>query len=77
MEDSYIMVQDMKLHPELPISIFCVLDGHGGDWCAIFLRHHLEASVRKNLLDPKEGIYGVDRGGFNECIAKALKKSFQ
>jgi protein phosphatase PTC2/3 len=28
------------------------------------------------LLDPKEGVFGVDRGGFNECVAKALRKSF-
>jgi hypothetical protein len=30
MEDRFIAVQDMKLNNHLPISIFAVLDGHGG-----------------------------------------------
>jgi len=38
MEDSFVIVQDLALHPQLPISIYGVLDGHGGDWCAHFIK---------------------------------------
>ena len=77
MEDSFIAIQDIRLHPMLPISVYGVFDGHGGEWCAQFLRKNVEAEVKKNLLDPKEGMFGIDRGGFNECVGKALKKTFQ
>ena len=32
--------------------------------------------MRKNLLDPIEGIYGKDRAKFNACVKKALDKTF-
>jgi hypothetical protein len=32
--------------------------------------------MRKNLLDPQEGIYGKNRPQFNACIKKALEKTF-
>jgi len=76
MEDRFIAIQDMKLNIHLPISIFSVLDGHGGVQCAIFLRENLEPEIRKNLLDAEFGIYGTKRGKFNECVANALTKSF-
>lgn len=76
MEDRFIAVQDMNLNIHLPISIFSVLDGHGGVQCAIFLRENLESEIRKNLLDAEFGIYGTKRGHFNECVANALTKSF-
>lgn len=65
MEDSFVIIQDLNIHPLLPISIYGVLDGHGGDWCALFIRERFEDEFRKNLLDVKEGIYGTDRGGLN------------
>lgn len=66
----------MRLHVHLPVSIFSVLDGHGGVQCAVFLRENLEAEIRKNILDQEYGIYGTKRGKFNECVANALTKSF-
>jgi hypothetical protein len=41
------------------------------------LRENLESEIRKNLLDPKEGLYGTERKGFNECVSIALRKSFE
>lgn len=37
MEDCYLVNQDLNLHPQLPISVYAVFDGHGGDWCAKFI----------------------------------------
>jgi protein phosphatase 1L len=30
----------------MKVSLFAVLDGHGGDWCAHFLRKRLEQELR-------------------------------
>lgn len=76
MEDSFIILHDLQLHPDLPISIYGVLDGHGGEWCATFIRQLFEEEIRKNLLDPVHGIYGTERKGMNECIELALKTTF-
>jgi serine/threonine protein phosphatase PrpC len=38
MEDSFLIIHDLNIHPRLPISIYAVLDGHGGEWCAIFVK---------------------------------------
>ena len=38
MEDTYIISQDLGIEDFLKISLFTVIDGHGGDWCAHFLR---------------------------------------
>jgi len=32
--------------------------------------------MRKNLLDPIEGIYGKNRAKFNACVKMALDKTF-
>ena len=53
-----------------------MLDGHGGDWCSLFLRQRFEAVIRENLLDPVEGLYGTERTGLSDCVQTALKKSF-
>lgn len=76
MEDSFVIIQDLRIHPLLTVSIYGVLDGHGGDWCAIFIRERFEDEMRKNLLDVKDGIYGVERESLNQCISKALCKTF-
>lgn len=34
MEDSFIINHDFNLHPQLPLSLYSVMDGHGGEWCA-------------------------------------------
>jgi serine/threonine protein phosphatase PrpC len=77
MEDCFIINHDLKLHPSLPISVYSVLDGHGGEWCAVFLRKHFEAEIKKNLLDPVYGIFGSERKGLSEVVNKALTKSFK
>lgn len=77
MEDSFLISHDLRLHPSLPISIYCVLDGHGGEWCAVFLRKHFEDEIRRNLLDPVNGIFGSERKGLSEVVNKALTTSFK
>jgi len=47
MEDTYIICQDLGIDEQLKVSLIAVVDGHGGDWCANFLRLHLEDEVRK------------------------------
>jgi len=59
------------------VSIYCVLDGHGGEWCAVFLRQKFEAAMRKNLLDPKYGLYGTERKGLSQVADFAFKQSFK
>lgn len=76
MEDSFVIIQDMNIHPLLPISVYGVLDGHGGEVCAIFIRQRFEDEFRKNLLDANWGIYGIQRESLNKCISRALKETF-
>lgn len=38
MEDCYLMVNDIHVHPVVPVSLYAVFDGHGGEWCAEFIR---------------------------------------
>jgi hypothetical protein len=38
MEDTYCVVQDLMLDPQVTISYFGVFDGHGGDSCPLFLK---------------------------------------
>ena len=47
MEDSYQCIQDLKLHPKIPVSYFAVFDGHGGYQCAQFLRDNLHLCLVK------------------------------
>jgi len=37
MEDRFSIVHDLAVHPTLKISMYGVLDGHGGEWCAEFV----------------------------------------
>jgi protein phosphatase 2C family protein 2/3 len=76
MEDSFIIIHDLNIHPKLPISIYAVLDGHGGEWCAIFIKQRFEAEIKRNLLDPENGLYGINRKGMNECFGLAIRKTF-
>ena len=76
MEDQFFINQDFHLHPQLPVSVHAVFDGHGGEWCAQFVKIRFEKEMRKNLLDPIEGIYGKNRAKFNACVKMALDKTF-
>ena len=76
MEDTYLISQDIGIEDYLKISMFTVIDGHGGDWCAHFLRQRLEDEVRKQLNDPVNGIKKYTKGSVNECITLALKRAF-
>ena len=46
MEDTYVIVHDLGLEEVVKISLFSVIDGHGGDWCAHYIRKRLEAEIR-------------------------------
>lgn len=41
MEDTYVVAQDLGLDCSLKASLYVVIDGHGGDWCAKFLQAEL------------------------------------
>jgi serine/threonine protein phosphatase PrpC len=41
MEDSYIIAHDLGLDGALKASLFGVVDGHGGEWCAEFLQREM------------------------------------
>ena len=58
------------------MSVHAVFDGHGGEWCAQFVKVRFENELRLNLLDPIDGIYGKNRPNFNACVKKALDKTF-
>lgn len=51
MEDSYQCVQDLNLHPKVPVSYFAVFDGHGGYQCAQFLRDNLHFCLTDAFLN--------------------------
>jgi protein phosphatase 1L len=59
----------------MKISIYTVIDGHGGDWAAHFIRKRLENEIRTQLNDPVKGIKKY-KGSVNECITNALRKTF-
>ena len=46
----------MGLDEFIKISLFSVIDGHGGDAIANFLKIHLEPELKACLLDP---VYGI------------------
>lgn len=56
--------------------MYAVIDGHGGDFCALFLRQRLEMEIRKQLTDPECGLKRNGKFGINECITNALKRAF-
>ena len=41
MEDSYLIAHDLGLDGALKASLFGVVDGHGGEWCAEFLQREM------------------------------------
>lgn len=55
MEDTHLIIEDLGLDECMKMSLYAVIDGHGGDWCAHFLRKRLELELRKQLNDPVLG----------------------
>jgi len=45
-----------------------VFDGHGGEWCAAFMKERFENQLKTFLLDPEFGLFGSQTVGFNDCI---------
>lgn len=76
MEDTYLIIQDMGLEECVKISLFAVIDGHGGVWCAHFIRKRLENELRAQLNDPIHGFKRHQHGNVNECISNALIRTF-
>jgi len=50
----------MGLDEFIKISLFSVVDGHGGTQCADFLKLELEKELKKQLEDPINGIKTAD-----------------
>lgn len=71
MEDTFIIVQDLNLDECMKISLFGVIDGHGGDWCAHYIRKNFETEFKNQITDPILG-YKTYKGSINECITKAF-----
>ena len=42
MEDTYLISQDIGIDEFLKASLYVVIDGHGGEECATFIRQRLE-----------------------------------
>lgn len=45
MEDSYFISHDIGFDSILKVSYFCVIDGHGGDFCAQFIQEEMIATL--------------------------------
>jgi protein phosphatase 2C family protein 2/3 len=76
MEDTYIVLNDLGIEDYLKFSLYAVIDGHGGDWCANYLRKNLAAEIKKQLNDPMLGFRKHNEGNINECISKAFSRAF-
>ena len=42
MEDTQLLIHDLGLDECMKMSLYSVIDGHGGDQCAHYLRKHFE-----------------------------------
>jgi serine/threonine protein phosphatase PrpC len=57
MEDTQLLIHDLGLDECMKMSLYSVIDGHGGDQCAHYLRKHFEQEIIKNLTDTQKGFY--------------------
>jgi len=48
-EDRIIVQQDFPFCKRLKCSYYCVIDGHGGDECAIFLEKNIPLALARNF----------------------------
>jgi hypothetical protein len=56
MEDTYLLIHDLGLDECMKLSLYAVIDGHGGDQCAHYLRKHFESEILKNFSHCRSGI---------------------
>ena len=77
MEDTYIISHDIGVDDFLKVSLFSVIDGHGGSFCATFLRGRMEYEIRRALVDINMGFKRPHKNGVNEAITLALKRAFK
>lgn len=66
MEDTYVISQDLGIDDFLKVSLFSVIDGHGGSFCANFLKGRLEYEIRKALADIEGGVKRHNKNGVND-----------
>jgi serine/threonine protein phosphatase PrpC len=50
MEDSVAMVQDLGVSCKVPVSCYCVFDGHNGDECVKYISQNLLDNLRESIL---------------------------
>ena len=41
MEDTYVSCHDLNIDEYMKASLYAVIDGHGGEMCANYLKKHL------------------------------------
>ena len=61
----------------MKMSLYAVIDGHGGDWCAHFLRKKLEKEIRLQINDHMSGFRRHANSSINECISNSITKAFK
>ena len=77
MEDTYLIVNDLGIEEFMKISMYAIIDGHGGDWCAHYIRKRLPNELRKQLDDPILGFKNCKDVSINECITNVFKRTFK
>lgn len=70
MEDGLIVEEDIGGSEWKLISLFAVLDGHGGPECMLYIKENLISKIRgwTNLLD--------ETGDLNEMVKVLMNKTF-
>jgi protein phosphatase PTC2/3 len=80
MEDMYVLCHDLGIDSALKASLYTVIDGHGGVWCAKFLlaeyvryvtlafKEELKVSELKRVLNKQAGRF------VEEVFTKAYKR---
>ncbi len=81
MEDSYFVSQDICFDSILKVSLFCVIDGHGGDQCANFVQSQLTATLNScflqiNVADLQTNAFGTILEQVTNQAYLALDKNY-
>ncbi|CAI2359686.1 unnamed protein product [Moneuplotes crassus] len=70
-DDTYTIIQDMKIDQYIKCSFFAVYDGHGGSFCAKYLKENFHKVLKEKLTDRFDGIKN------SKNIAKSIKNIFE